>query len=54
MQIEAQRSVTPLILNLGARSGWVVNDNPQQIYLRERVTLPNTQESVSVRMGLVR
>jgi len=52
--MEAHRGVAPLIPSVGARSGWVVNANPQPLYLRERVIVPITQESGSVRMGLVR
>jgi len=39
MPWEAQRwsgGIAPLILNLCARWGWVVNDTPQPLYLRER------------------
>ena len=52
--MEGQRGVTPLVPNVSARSGWVVNANAQPLYFRERVTLPNTQKCGFVRMGLVR
>jgi hypothetical protein len=39
------RGITLLILNLGARWGWVVNATSRPLYLRERVPVPTAEEA---------
>jgi hypothetical protein len=39
------RNTALLILNLGVRSGWVVNITPQHVYQREGAPVPIIQEA---------
>lgn len=46
------KGVAPLMLNLGARWGWMVNATPRSLYPRERTPVPIGRGLVSLVLDL--